>query len=264
MQSAAAIEETGMQYFVEENSIVRKIWGKADTVLFIFAGSAAEFALNKAVDWLYFTGKLPADPLGRLFSTVTYARAIVFAKRNDALRAIDKIAAIHVAVENSRGAKIPDWAYRDVLFMLIDYSISAFEVLERKLSDKEKEEVFNVFYGIGDRMRLVGLPKTYEQWLKMRYEHLDENLVAGNYTKDLFKQYKKHLGSLRYAILIEVQKLIVPKKVKELLNFGNMKIISPVLGLYKFSRKLKLDWFLKSLLLPKQYKLQVKNLDISV
>ena len=54
------------------------------------------------------------------------------------------------------------------------------------------------------------------------------------------------------------------QKVKELLNFGNMKIISPVLGIYKFSRKLKLDWFLKSLLLPKQYKLQVKNLDISV
>jgi hypothetical protein len=31
---------------------VRKIWGSADTTLFIFAGSAAEFALNKAVDWL--------------------------------------------------------------------------------------------------------------------------------------------------------------------------------------------------------------------
>ena len=42
--------------------------GKGDTILFIFAGAgAAEFALNKAVDWLYFTGKLPTDPLGRLF-----------------------------------------------------------------------------------------------------------------------------------------------------------------------------------------------------
>jgi hypothetical protein len=66
-----------MQFFVEKNSIVRKIWGKSDTVLFIFAGASAEFALNKAVDWLYFTGKLPADPLGRLFSTVRYARKIV-------------------------------------------------------------------------------------------------------------------------------------------------------------------------------------------
>ena len=52
-----------MKLFVAKNSIVRQIWGKSDTVLFIFAGAAAEFALNKAVDWLYFTGRLPADPL---------------------------------------------------------------------------------------------------------------------------------------------------------------------------------------------------------
>ena len=64
-------------YFVQQDSIVRKIWGNADTVMFIFAGAAAEFALNKAVDWLYFTGKLPKDPLGRLFSTVNYAKVIV-------------------------------------------------------------------------------------------------------------------------------------------------------------------------------------------
>ncbi len=68
-----------MELFVEKKSVVRKIWGKSDTILFIFAGAAAEFALNKAVDWLYFTGRLPADPIGRLFSTVTYARSIVFA-----------------------------------------------------------------------------------------------------------------------------------------------------------------------------------------
>ena len=51
-----------MEPFVAQNSIVRRIWGTSDTVLFIFAGAAAEFALNKAVDWLYFTGRLPADP----------------------------------------------------------------------------------------------------------------------------------------------------------------------------------------------------------
>ena len=70
-----------MEYFVEKDSIVRQIWGKGDTILFIFAGAAAEFALNKAVDWLYFTGKLPADPLGRLFSTVSYARKIIFSEK---------------------------------------------------------------------------------------------------------------------------------------------------------------------------------------
>src|SRR4028119_452039 len=107
-----------MAFFVDKDSIVRQIWGKSDTILFIFAGAAAEFALNKAVDWLYFTGRIPADPLGRLFSTVSYARLIVFAEKESALRTIDAIAAIHAAVEIKRGAGIPDWAYRDVLFML--------------------------------------------------------------------------------------------------------------------------------------------------
>lgn len=107
-----------MKLFVENDSIVRKIWGKSDTVLFIFAGASAEFALNKAVDWLYFTGKLPSDPLGRLFSTVSYARKIVFAPMDDAHRAIDTLRHIHSAVESSRGASIPDWAYRDVLSTL--------------------------------------------------------------------------------------------------------------------------------------------------
>src|SRR6478736_3843537 len=107
-----------MEFFVTKQSIVRQIWGKSDTVLFIFAGAAAEFALNKAVDWLYFTGRLPADPLGRLFSTVSYARKIIFAENDTALKTIDSIAAIHKGVEKNRGTSIPDWAYRDVLFML--------------------------------------------------------------------------------------------------------------------------------------------------
>ena len=96
-------------------------------------------ALNKAVDWLYFTGRLPADPLGRLFSTVDYARRIVFADQASAEKTIDAIAAIHGAVEKRRGQAIPAWAYRDVLFMLIAYSIRAFEVLERPLTPAEKE-----------------------------------------------------------------------------------------------------------------------------
>src|SRR6059058_4168067 len=138
-----------MEYFVAKKSIVRQIWGKSDTILFIFAGAAAEFALNKAVDWLYFTGRLPADPLGRLFSTVRYARAIVFSEKETAYKAIDKITAIHAGVEKARDAKIPDWAYRDVLFLLIHYSIASFELLERKLSEEEKEEVYQVFYRLG-------------------------------------------------------------------------------------------------------------------
>src|SRR6476469_5301267 len=146
-----------MEDFVKPGSIVGRIWGKSDTVLFIFAGAAAEFALNKAVDWLYFTGRLPADPIGRLFSTVSYARRIVFSPTEAALRAIDKITSIHSVVEENRGTRIPDWAYRDVLFMLIHYSIASFELLERKLSADEKAEVYDVFYRLGNRMGLKDL-----------------------------------------------------------------------------------------------------------
>ena len=165
-----------MQFFVDKDSVVRKIWGKSDTVLFIFAGASAEFALNKAVDWLYFTGKLPADPLGRLFSTVRYARKIVFAPLEEANKAIDTMRHIHTAVEQNRGFSIPDWAYRDVLFMLIHYSIASYEVLEKKLTGTEKEEVHNVFFRVGSRMGLKELPATYTDWLPVRESHLMRDL----------------------------------------------------------------------------------------
>jgi len=83
--------------------------------------------------------------MGRLFSTVSYARQIVFSEKEKAIRAIDAMAAIHPGVEAKRGARIPDWAYRGVLFLLIDYSIRAYEVLERRPDIFEKREVFDVF-----------------------------------------------------------------------------------------------------------------------
>ena len=251
-----------MEYFVEGGSIVRKIWGKGDTILFIFAGASAEFALNKAVDWLYFTGKLPADPLKRLFSTITYARQIVFSDQANALKAIDKITAIHSTVEKNRGATIPDWAYRDVLFMLIHYSIASYEVMESKLTPAEKEDVYEVFYRLGKRMQLKDLPLNYQQWLLMREDHLKNDLIKSNYTIDLYRQYKKHLGIIRYKILLEAQVLVVPPIVINLLNLGKISLLTPVLGIYKFTRKLGLDWFFKSLILPKDYRAQVKELDV--
>jgi hypothetical protein len=250
-----------MEFFVEKQSIVRSIWGKSDTILFVFAGASAEFALNKAVDWLYFTGRLPADPLGRLFSTVMYARLIVFSEKENALKAIDKITAIHSAVEKNRGAQIPDWAYRDVLFMLIHYSIASFELLERKLTPKEKDDLFDVFYRMGTRMNLKGLPSSYAEWTIMQKEHLQQDLVKSHYTVDLYKQYRKHLGALRYWILIESQKLVVPEHVRKLLKLGKFSWASPLLWIYKLSRKVKMDRVLKSLLLPAAYKKQIRELD---
>jgi len=251
-----------MQFFVEKKSIVRKIWGKSDTVLFIFAGASAEFALNKAVDWLYFTGKLPSDPLGRLFSTVRYARKIVFSSMNEANEAIDSLRKIHGAVEENRGFSIPDWAYRDVLFMLIHYSIASYELLEKQLTDEEKEEVYNVFYRVGERMGLKELPADYIDWLPVRRSHLIEDLEKSKYTDDLFRQYKKHLGTMRFKVLIEGQKLVVPARVKELLLFSDFSLLTPVVPVYKITRLMKMEWVLKNILLPSDYKDQINELDV--
>ena len=250
-----------MSLFVENESVVKKIWGKSDTILLIFAGAAAEFALNKAVDWLYYTGKLPADPIGRLFSTVAYARKIVFSSKEDAHKALDTIRQIHRTVEDNRGAVIPDWAYRDVLFMLIYYSKASYELLERKLTDDEKEDVYSVFYKVGTRMGLKELPPTYNDWLPVREEHLKNNLQWSLYTHNLFEQYNKHLGSFRYWLLREAQKLIVPKPVKQLLQFSSFSWLTPAIPVYKICRLLKMDRLIKNILLPNSYKVQIAELD---
>jgi hypothetical protein len=252
----------GMKTFVAKDSIVRKIWGRADTTLFIFAGAAAEFALNKAVDWLYFTGKLPADPLGRLFSTVTYSRLIIFSDEEKALQAIDKITGIHKGVEQNRGATIPDWAYRDVLFMLIDYTIRSFELLDRPLTTQEKEEIFDVFNRMGKTMQIKDLPADFTGWCVMRNLALKQNMVYSNFTADLYQQYKKHLGTFRYQIVLQVQHILVPPYVNSLLNLKKQFWIQPAMGLYKLLRRAGLDGFFRDALLPLEYKEQIRSLNV--
>lgn len=248
-------------YFVDKHSVVREIWGNGETILFIFAGVSAEFALHRSVDWLYFTGRLPADPLGRLFSTVSYARAIVFSEKQAALRAIDAMAAIHASVEAKRGTSIPDWAYRDVLFMLIDYSVRSFEVLQRKLSKAEKQDVFEVFHSVGSRMGVKVDAESFEEWEKLRQTYLHQHLKHSAYTDDLFSQYRKHLGLLRYRILLEVQALVAPQKVRELLGLRRIFLLNPLIGLFKLSRSIKVDRLLKALILPSAYKKEIRALD---
>src|SRR3954462_9142752 len=166
-----------MSDFVKRNSIVRKIWGSPDLILLIFAGSAAEFALNRAVDWLFFTNEIPRDPIGRLFATVGYSQNIVFADDKTAQATLDRICAVHGSVESERGQTIPDWAYRDVLYMLIDYSERAYRALYRPLTKAEQQEVFTVFRRLGEGLHVPELPTTYAEWKIDRRRHLERDLA---------------------------------------------------------------------------------------
>lgn len=250
-----------MEYFVNKNSIVRKIWSDSDVILFVFAGASAEFALNKAVDWLYFTGKLPANPIGRLFSTVTYAQKIVFSEKQVAIAAIQQITAIHQSVESKRGAQIPDWAYRSVLYMLIDYSIRAYEVLKKPLSYLEKEEVFQVFNEMGIQMNLNALPTNYKDWEAARAQQIEEHLTKSDLSIDLYKQYRKHLGIIRFTLLEQVQAKICPPRVLALLNLKQKGYFKMILGSYAIIKVLNLSAVTQILLAPKAFKNEFKNLN---
>lgn len=146
--------------------------------------------------------------------------------------------------------------------MLIQYSISSFELLERKLSIEEKEEVYNVFFRFGKRMKLTGLAENYGKWLLQRETDMQNDLQKSELTVDLFKQYKKHLGIMRYFLFIEVQKLLVPERVRKLLGFNKMSSLTFILPFYKLSRNLHLDNWIKKALLPKEYEKQIDELDI--
>ena len=247
--------------FVGQPSIVRTIWGNPHLILLIFAGSAAEFALNRAVDWLFFTNQIPRDPIGRLFSTVRYAQQIVFSDEDRARRAIDRISGIHSEVERRRGQTIPAWAYRDVLYMLIDYSERAHRLLYRPLSVAERQELYGVFRRVGAGLHIPGLPESYAEWQTDRKRHMDRDLAYSNYTSLLFREYRRHLGAWRYEILLQVQAQVVPDEVRKLLRLKRVDLLSPMFRSYSIVDLLSLQWLVEGLLIPPQYWNRVRELD---
>ena len=250
-----------MSDFVERHSIVRKIWGNPDLVLLIFAGSAAEFALNRAVDWLFFTGKIPSDPIGRLFSTVSYAQDIVFASAETAKRTLGQINAIHGAVEQQRGQTIPDWAYRDVLYMLIDYSERSYGLLYKPLSPSQQDDLYEVFRRIGEELHVTELPATYADWQQDRLRHLVRDLAYSEHTSLLFQQYRRHLGPWRYHLLLQVQALLVPAEVRRLLHLSPNNLFSGFVSAYGIVELCNLQSVVHGLLIPPQYWDEVRRFD---
>jgi uncharacterized protein (DUF2236 family) len=240
---------------------VRKIWGDPDLVLLIFAGSAAEFAVNKAVDWLFFTNALPQDPIGRLFSTVLYAQRIIFAPQTQALDTLASISAIHARVERARGWRIPDWAYRDVLYMLIAYSQRAHDLVDGPLHAAQLEELYMGFLQVGRGLHIPQLPETYEHWRKDRERHLERDLAYSDFTKRLFEQYRRQLGPWRYQLLLEIQALLVPERVRELLKLRPKRLlIGSCVQAYSVARRFDLQTLAQRMLIPQAYWSEIEKL----
>jgi uncharacterized protein (DUF2236 family) len=250
-----------MSDFVDQRSIARTIWGNPDLVLLVFAGAAAEFALNRAVDWLFFTNSIPRDPFGRLFSTVNYAQQIVFADEAGAQQAFKRINAIHHSVESKRAQTIPDWAFRDVLYMLIDYSERAYQLLYGPLTVTERQELYDAFRRAGEGLQVTQLPTSYKEWRKDRVLHLKRDLVYSQHTRRLYQVYRRHLGLWRYQLLLEVQAVLVPEHVRRLLRLDPLGLLAPVAQVYGMLDILRLHNLVHLVLIPPQYWEDIRRFD---
>jgi uncharacterized protein (DUF2236 family) len=247
--------------FVARDSVVRRIWRDADMILLIVAGSAAEFALNRAVDWLFFTGKLPRDPIGRFFSTAAYAQQIVFADTATAEKTLARIRAAHEQVEAQRGQRIPDWAHRDVLYMLIDYSERAHEILNGRLDIIDQRELYAAFARVGRGLGIAELPATYEDWQQDRQRHLERDLVVSDGTAALYAAYGAHLGWLRYLLLRAVQSILIPEHVLGLLKMPRRAWLRRLVKVYPLIIRVGLRRLIQRLLIPTRYLQAVRSLD---
>ena len=214
--------------------VARRVWGSPDCVLLIFAGSAAEFAAIKAVDWLFFTGRLPDDPIGRFFGTVGFAQRVFFGSPDQATAAIEAIHRAHERVEAARGMPIPQWAYRDVLFMLIDHGERAHAVVFGPMTDAERRSHFGAALAMGRAMGLEDLPTTYAEYTARRRQQLLEDFARTPFTDELFRRYERVLGPWRFRLLRAVQASVVPEELRPVLGLRPDPAIDAMLRRYRF------------------------------
>ncbi|HSK84898.1 MAG TPA: oxygenase MpaB family protein [Rubrobacter sp.] len=242
--------------------VTRRIWGSPDAILLFFAGGAAEFAAIKAVDWLFFTGRLPGAPVERFFETVRFAQSVFFSDPAGATEAIERINRIHRGVEDARGEEIPQWAYRDMLFILIAYGEQAHEVVFGPMTEAERASHFGVALALGQAMRLSGLPTTYAEYRDQRHQQLLEDYARGPLTDELYASYRRALGPLRYRLLRLVQASVLPEELRGALRLEPYPLIEDLLRCYRFvpggGNKLRP---LHKVLLPGRFAKQLRELE---
>jgi uncharacterized protein (DUF2236 family) len=233
--------------------VARRIWGSPEAIMLIFAGSAAEFAVSKAVDWLFWTNALPDAPIERFFETVRFAQQLAFGDEGQIAAAVEGVNRAHRGVERSRGDRIPQWAYRDVLFMLVDYGERAHAVVFGPMSDDERVEHYRASITLGRALHIEGLPDDYAEYQALRQSHLDDNTERSRFTDLLYARYREHLGPWRMRALLDLQGSLVPRQVAHLLDLRRKPRVDRLLRAYRpLLHGRRLRW-LYPLLLPRPH-----------
>lgn len=229
--------------------------------MLFFAGGAAEFAAIKAVDWLFFTGALPDAPVERFFETVRFAQRVFCGDPAQAAQTMKTINQIHRHVEMARADLIPQWAYRDVLFILFDYGVRAHTIVFGPMTSSEREAYYEACLAIGEAMHLTDLPLTCAAYETQRHQQLLDDYAHTPLTDELFARYHTALGWWRYWLLRRVQACLIPTELRTIVGLQPDWITLVLLRFYRYlpggGDKLRgLHW----LLLPHQYIGQLRDL----
>lgn len=220
------------------SEITRTIWSDPENVVLIYAGSAAEFALNPENHWLFYTGKLPADPLRRFEQTLRYQRRLFFLPEDAVPALARRIKEFHKDVEKERSreqgsSKISDEAYLQVFSMLVEYGIRGYEYLHRvKLTEDEKETYFNDIRSIALMMDIGDFPTDYDDYRARRERIVFSELQCNVFTRELMDAYRKSLSRVCYWTLLQFQARFIHPTLAGRLDLKTNRVFGCAYWLY--------------------------------
>ena len=213
---------------VAQQTTAQRIWSNPTGMLLVFAGASAEFAVHPNLDWLFFTGKLPSDPIARFLSTINTLAELLDLPPNARGQAARELRAVHTRLEESRGIKIPDVGYRDVLCMNSYYSIVGVPFTgARPLSRQEADEVVTELSSFGHEMGIPNLPTSFEELCQMRQARFAAYQPT-RYTQHLLYAYRRSLGRVNYRLLLSLYPLLLEPELLRLLPIG-VQPLAPIL-----------------------------------
>ena len=239
--------------------VSRRIWSNPTSMLLVFVGASGEFPLNPSVDWLFYTGRLPQDPIARFLSTIEYLRRLIIADEQSRNVEAAKLKRLHEELESKRGKTIPAESYRDVLCMDTIYSIRSVPIVTgQDLTTDEKDQVVKDMSSVGKQMGIPDLPWTYDQLCAQRRDRM-RSWVANDFTQRLLHSYRNALGSLNYELLISAFPMLLEPELLEQLKLGKRLLSAPMRWVLTPACRTGLIYPLYRILLPRKIKSAVLN-----
>lgn len=247
------------------SQITRYIWSNQENIILIFAGTAADFALNPSVDWLFFTGEIPSHPQLRFIETFAFNRMLFFSNKEKVPQIVQQIMDIHKHVETKRSVsegphKIPNEAFIQVSDMLIEYGIRGYEYLHHtKLTDIQKDTYYQDIKKIDELMHIQGLDDNYEFFLIRRNKTVSNELNVNKFTPLLYKAYENDIGIIRYKIFLNFQSYFINPAIAYKLNLKKHIFFQIFYTAYPYIRNKLLLLIIYKLFLKKETIIALKR-----